>query len=227
MPTTTAQRTAQLATELQKKPVNVAQALQLIAEGVDVATNAAPGAAFPMPLLTCAVISGEADVVKALVEAGADVNQRSKYGALPVFMAAMAKQPLILGYLISRGADLDLQGANGSTPIMDALAQGNGAAARMLMDAGADLTIRNQQGLAATDLVGNLGFSGEQLKTDMRTKLADRFSHPGSQGFSIPSGHGTFNAAAKPSAPLTMPKLRLQPRASGPSGGNSAPNSGP
>ncbi len=224
MPTTKAERTTQLANELEQNPVNVAQALQLVAEGVDVATNAAPGAAFPLPLLTCATVAGELDVVKALVEAGADVNQRSKYGALPVYMAAMTEQPVILGYLVFKGANLDLQDANGSTPIMDALAEGNGNAARLLMKAGADLTIRNHRGLSAPELVGNLGFGGEQLRKDMHKKIADGLSNrsPSFNTAAMPQAPTTV-----PAAPLTMPKLRLQPRGAAKSGGQSAPNSGP
>jgi ankyrin repeat protein len=79
--------------------------------------------------------------VRALIEAGADVNARcaGPHGETPLHWAASSDDVEVLDALLDAGADIEARGAviAGGTPIADATAFGQWNAARRLIERGA------------------------------------------------------------------------------------------
>ncbi|KAM9792504.1 protein phosphatase 1 regulatory subunit 27b [Neosynchiropus ocellatus] len=63
-----------------------------------------------------AVLSGNLECVKLLVQYGADIHQRDEEGWTPLHMACSDGFPDIARYLLSLGADLDLENESGERP---------------------------------------------------------------------------------------------------------------
>lgn len=80
--------------------------------------------------------AGEIDIVKALVEAGADVNVRTRDTEdTPLHMAIMGGRRGIAEYLVSKGARIDIAGKNGKTAAQ--LAKDTGPKMYDIVDPGA------------------------------------------------------------------------------------------
>ena len=67
--------------------------------------------------LVYAARQGEVDTVKALVEAGADVNQTTNYGWTPLLTATQNRNYKIGQYLLEHGADPNIANKGGWTPL--------------------------------------------------------------------------------------------------------------
>lgn len=81
-----------------KSNKSLAEIQAIVSRGADVNT----GVGMQAPPLTWAIHKKRLDLVKFLVENGADVNRQSPLGGLPILEAG--DYPEILGFLISRGA---------------------------------------------------------------------------------------------------------------------------
>lgn len=107
-------------------------------------------------LLIEAVLEKRADLVKLLLEHGADPKPADKEGATALHYAAQAQLPEIIELLRDKGAPIDAKDHLGNTPLFRALttfrgeAEGNAIWALLL--AGADRTIKNTHGLSPEDL---------------------------------------------------------------------------
>jgi Domain of unknown function (DUF6438)/Ankyrin repeats (3 copies) len=84
------------------------------------------------------------ETIRALVEAGADVNARDDQGKTPIFSAC--RNITMLKPLLAVGADLNAKERFGQTPIMDCF---DPASLTAMIEAGADLAAQNNQGLTA------------------------------------------------------------------------------
>ncbi len=91
--------------------------------------------------------TGRNDIVKLLVDAGADLNQTWN-GATPLFQASQNGHTEVVQVLVKAGADLN-QTWNGATPLFQATQNGHAKVVQVLVDAGADL---NQTWHGATPL---------------------------------------------------------------------------
>jgi ankyrin repeat protein len=94
--------------------------------------------------LLSAVAMGEADAIRALAAAGADVNQRmdrTNHQRTPLHLAVVKRQPAALAALIAVGADLDLEDAAGLTPLDQATLLDAADMTRMLLEAGARVSL--------------------------------------------------------------------------------------
>lgn len=96
------------------------------------------------PLLAAAK-NGHLEVVKYLVEHGADIdksdNNRRK---TPLLAAAFEGHFEIVKYLVDKGANVNVQAINGWTPLHDAAWVANFEIVKYLVDHGADLHLRNE-----------------------------------------------------------------------------------
>ena len=107
------------------------------------------------PILSYAALNGKEDIVRLLVERGADVNAegpRSKMGGTPIFFAVGGGNLNILRFLISKGADVNRPTVGNATPLMAAAMSGNAAAVKILLAAGADPLARTGKGDTALTL---------------------------------------------------------------------------
>jgi len=100
-----------------------------------------------------AALQGNLDIVRLLVEKGAEVNRP---GWTPLHYAAVSGNVDLLRYLLDQNAYIDAQSPNRKTPLMMAARHDRLDAVRMLLEAGADPTPRNDTGRDAADyLAGN------------------------------------------------------------------------
>ena len=98
--------------------------------------------------LMLAALKGQEDVVRKLIDRGADVN---KPGWTPLHYAATNGHLGIMNLLLEHHAYLDAESPNKTTPLMMAAFYGTSQAVKLLLEAGADPTLRNEQGLSAVD----------------------------------------------------------------------------
>ncbi|WP_338871085.1 ankyrin repeat domain-containing protein [Spirosoma sp. SC4-14] len=123
---------------------NLSQVQQLIQEGADVneldASQDAP--------LVMAAYKGYSQIVKALLEAGADVRAVDPgMKATALHAAAYAGRTEAAKLLIEYHIDINRQGPyNGYTALHDAIWQNNIEVAQLLVDANADLSLRSHDG---------------------------------------------------------------------------------
>jgi len=74
-------------------------------------------AEFRMPLITLAALVGDADVARALLEAGADPNALGSDGRTPLHAAAFAGRLPVVRRLLEAGADPAKRGPDGGSPL--------------------------------------------------------------------------------------------------------------
>ena len=78
-------------------------------------------------------------VVKALIEASADVNKADNDGVTPLHSAALVGLEAVVNVLIEAGADVNETSNNGDTPLSSAAWKGHDAVVKVLIEAGADV----------------------------------------------------------------------------------------
>ncbi len=92
------------------------------------------------PLMTAAK-AGNPEMVKFLIEKGADVNAKSTSvtGSTVLSFAAEGSNLVVLGELLAHGAKINAPSSSGSTPLYFAVANHLTAVAEALLSAGADI----------------------------------------------------------------------------------------
>jgi ankyrin repeat protein len=89
--------------------------------------------------LHCASWKGHVEVVKVLLDAGADINAKSQndhYGDTALHAAAHGNQKDVVKVLIERGANLNSKNKIGRTPLGETEWHNASAAAKLLQEAG-------------------------------------------------------------------------------------------
>jgi hypothetical protein len=94
--------------------------------------------------LTTAAYKGQADVVKNLLDKGADVNERGGCGfgwpsVTPLICAAYGGHMEAVKELIDRGADVNKSDGEGWTPLVQAVDEGHVGITKLLIEKGADI----------------------------------------------------------------------------------------
>ena len=113
-----------------------ADVLALIKQGADV--NAPQGDG--VTALHWAARQGDADLVAALVAAGAKARVETRFGAYtPLHLAAERGSAPIVKALVGAGAAVDAKTTTGATPLMLAAASGDTGAIAALLDGGANV----------------------------------------------------------------------------------------
>lgn len=112
-----------------------------------------------------AVTRGDLPVVRELLESGADINSRDRYGQTALMLAARRGLQEVVEILIEHGADLNATAKYHLSALMLAVIAGHSGIAQRLARAGADLSITGSgtPGFAdktAYDLAVARGMSG-------------------------------------------------------------------
>jgi ankyrin repeat protein len=99
--------------------------------------------------LMIACLQGDLDIVKLMVEKGAQIN---KPGWTPLAYAATRGHTAIVKYLLDHSAYIDAAAPNGTTPLMMAAYFGHDSTVKLLLEEGADPRLKNALGYTALRL---------------------------------------------------------------------------
>jgi len=97
--------------------------------------------------LWCAAVSGKLDVLKFLVERGADIDSISDKGSTPVRSACYMSHVSVVSYLIDLGADISRPNYSGGTCLINAIQSPR--LCHLLLEHGADVNAKDYQGKTA------------------------------------------------------------------------------
>ncbi len=81
------------------------------------------------------------DLTKFLLDNGADVNSKNKYGETPLFEVVDQK---IAEMLLAKGAEINKEGRDGETPLFNAVYRGNKELVKILLDHGAQVNVQKK-----------------------------------------------------------------------------------
>ncbi len=92
----------------------------------------------------------DVEIIKSLLDAGADLSIKDKDGFSPFYAAVDEENIEIVKYLLTRGADVhELNGVNNLTALFPAANNGNLDIANVLIDAGININAKDNEGLSA------------------------------------------------------------------------------
>jgi hypothetical protein len=118
-----------------------------------------PGDYFKTTPLICAIEQKKPEIVKTLLDRGADLEKRDEFGSTPL-MAAAGGSIEIIQLLLDKGADVNGRGTgyrDDWTPLMEAAAVGNVDAMKLLLKRGADMEARTAGGSTALTIAASNG----------------------------------------------------------------------
>mmetsp|Transcript_23420 Transcript_23420/g.37704 ORF Transcript_23420/g.37704 Transcript_23420/m.37704 type:complete len:541 (+) Transcript_23420:1-1623(+) len=95
------------------------------------------------------------DVLKVLVESGANIKQPMTEGTTPIKVAAAQGDPEVLQFLIDNGADVNSPNKDGYTALMAAAVKGNVRAVELLLRNGANVDAKTKEGQDALGIAKN------------------------------------------------------------------------
>jgi ankyrin repeat protein len=95
--------------------------------------------------LDLAVSSGNVDMVRLLIELGADANAETAYPLSPLFNASYKGDSEIVELLLDAGAEINAPSYEGMPPIAGAVARGHADVVALLLDRGAELDFADER----------------------------------------------------------------------------------
>ena len=106
------------------------------------------------PPLHWAASDSDLEEIEALLDAGADVEERDKLGSTPLHWAVGNENPAVTKALLDAGADPMAREEDGITPLHWAVGNENPAVTKALLDAGADPMAREEDGITPLHVAG-------------------------------------------------------------------------
>jgi ankyrin repeat protein len=149
---------------------DAARVQELIAQGVDVSE---PDDSQDAPLVMAAY-KGHTEIVRLLLEAGADVTAVDPgMKATALHAAAYAGRAEAAKLLVEHGIEIDRQGPyNGYTALHDAIWQNNIDVAKILINAGARLDLKSHSGETPLDFARIK--KRQEIATLIEAKLSEK-----------------------------------------------------
>ena len=92
-----------------------------------------------------AASGGYNDIVKLLMEHGADLNAQSSSGNTPLHYACCGGYEDVVVTLLDAGASIEETNENGHTPLMEAASAGHVGVAKILLDRGAGINTHSNE----------------------------------------------------------------------------------
>jgi uncharacterized protein len=113
-------------------------------------------------MLGLACYLGHLDIVKFLINSGADVNLPAKnaYKVAPIHSAVAIQNLDLVHILLNAGADVNVKQMTDVTPLHSAAYHGNKELVRLLIRHGADASAITTDGKTPTDYAREKGFDG-------------------------------------------------------------------
>jgi len=100
--------------------------------------------------LMYAASAGETGIVKILIQAGADVNEKDEYGGTALIRAADSGHREMVEYLLDEGAEIDaMERGSRFTALFKAVSAGHLSIVQLLVERGADVRFRMRGNLTA------------------------------------------------------------------------------
>jgi len=122
--------------------------------------------------LGIAALKGYLDIVRYLVEQGADIEKADSYGHTPLINASIFGHLEVVRYLLEQGAKRDKATDFGMTSLHHAAQNGHLEIAKLLMVYGADLNARNNYDQLPIDMTDD-----EEIKQAVRDEPRRRLDH--------------------------------------------------
>lgn len=125
-----------------------------------------------------AALGGHADVLEALVTAGANIDEADDDDETPLFTAVEEGKLEVVELLLKLGAGLEIANEEGITPLLVACRENQLDIAERLIEAGANLQARDGSGRTAVNIAAGEGEEGViQFLLDRRVdcNLADKY----------------------------------------------------
>ena len=114
------------------------------------------------------------DVVRALIEAGADIEAKTTdYGLTPLHLAALKDSSGGIRALLEGGANINARSGDGYTPLHDACYQSYVDCVEILLRWGADDKLTDASRETAEDVVGEWERNGEEEDAESEQRKAD------------------------------------------------------
>jgi ankyrin repeat protein len=109
--------------------------------------------------LMYAALEGKADIVRLLLEGGADPNAQDQDNWTPLHFAAQSYDALVASILLEFGATLDVRNKYGNTPLFIAVvnSRGSGELITLLIEKGSDKNLKNNYGVSPLSLAESIG----------------------------------------------------------------------
>ena len=98
-----------------------------------------------------AAIGNLTEIVKILLDGGADINIQDSFGRTPLLMS-LSRDSTIAAFLVARGADIDKSDSIGDTPLHQAVARRKKAIAKLLLEKGANVSPKDREGRTPLDI---------------------------------------------------------------------------
>ncbi|ANB59930.1 ankyrin repeat domain-containing protein [Anoxybacteroides amylolyticum] len=105
-----------------------------------------------------AIDSGDIELVRLLVQHGADVNATNEAGTTPLMKAAQFGQTEIVKFLYAHGADINRTDDQGETALSKAVEGNQVATVQFLLQAGANVNIKTTIGKTALMTAAEYGY---------------------------------------------------------------------
>jgi ankyrin repeat protein len=159
---------------------------RLVNENPGLVNSRNPNGRFPLEM---AAQTGQTEIVRFLLERGADVHM-NRSGATALHMAALygGKTELII-LLLENGADMNARTANGDTPLNLAVLGKQKAIAELLLDKRAEINLENQNftrllNIAASGGIGRIADIALKHEIDFsfRTETGNTLLHSAAEG---------------------------------------------
>ena len=99
--------------------------------------------------LHTAIAGGDSEMVRILVEGGADVDATNVFGDPALHAAIDGENREMVRILVAAGADVDAKNSFGNPALHLAISEGDSELVRILMEAGADVNVTNAFGDSA------------------------------------------------------------------------------